>query len=382
VKKGLENIEEVFKQKFEGFEADVDPSVWNNIQNSITSGTGLESSVMPDSTITSIVGKSLVLKLVAGVLALSSIATGAYFLTDSSKVIDFEIASSNVVSDVIPKERESLSVERDLVEVAEAFEVIENQSKEEVLENVVSSEDYTEGVSLEIASSDVGQSVNSSQENEVAKEESEGSTTVAETIKEKNIKQVPEKTQHDIVADTKETLKGSILPSVIKGEAPLDVSFDVEGVGIVGYSWDFGDNSEVDNGESVFHTFENAGRYLVSLTISGQEKKSKIIHKYIDVEKSVTSTLGFLQNTFTPNGDGNNDVYVLKSAKNIKTFNAKVMNATTGKIIFVWNNIEEGWNGTDMSGRMMEDGSYALSIYAEGIDGEEHQKRQLITLIK
>ena len=37
VKKELKNIDEIFKQAFDEFEADVDPSIWNNIQNALDS---------------------------------------------------------------------------------------------------------------------------------------------------------------------------------------------------------------------------------------------------------------------------------------------------------------------------------------------------------
>ena len=37
MKKELKNIDEIFKQAFDEFEADVDPSIWNNIQNALDS---------------------------------------------------------------------------------------------------------------------------------------------------------------------------------------------------------------------------------------------------------------------------------------------------------------------------------------------------------
>ncbi|PCI95739.1 MAG: hypothetical protein COB15_11870 [Flavobacteriales bacterium] len=39
MKKELKNIDEIFKQAFDEFEADVDPSIWNNIQNALDSST-------------------------------------------------------------------------------------------------------------------------------------------------------------------------------------------------------------------------------------------------------------------------------------------------------------------------------------------------------
>ena len=87
MKNGLENIDEVFKQAFHGFESNVDPSVWSNVQNSIASGSGGASStpkVYP-SAATGFVGKSLALKFVAGVVLLGSVATTAYVVLTSEK---------------------------------------------------------------------------------------------------------------------------------------------------------------------------------------------------------------------------------------------------------------------------------------------------------
>ena len=131
MKKGLENIDEVFKQAFDGFEANVDPSVWNNIQSSIASGSGAGSSVKPSSATTSVVGKSFVLKLVAGVLAISSIATGVYFITDNPKTEDEKNINSYVISDDSQIENKILNVKG--LEVSESFEEIKNHPKEEAV---------------------------------------------------------------------------------------------------------------------------------------------------------------------------------------------------------------------------------------------------------
>ena len=81
MKDGLENIDEVFKQAFDGFEANVDPSVWSNIQSSISSGSGGNSTPQVDpSAATGVVGKSLALKIVAGVALVTTVATSVYFI--------------------------------------------------------------------------------------------------------------------------------------------------------------------------------------------------------------------------------------------------------------------------------------------------------------
>ena len=90
MKEGLENIDKIVKQAFDGFEANVDPSVWGNIQSSIASSAGSVPAA------TSVVGKSLAIKIVAGVLAVSSIATGAYFIVNDAENKENTIAEANI----------------------------------------------------------------------------------------------------------------------------------------------------------------------------------------------------------------------------------------------------------------------------------------------
>ena len=69
------------------------------------------------------------------------------------------------------------------------------------------------------------------------------------------------------------------------------------------------------------------------------------------------------------------------TGSNIKTFNAKVINASTGNVVFEWNSINEGWDGNDASGRKLDVGRYFLSIDAVGHDGEVLTKKLGINLL-
>jgi len=380
VKKGIENIDETFKQLFEGFEADVDPSVWNNIQASIAPAVG--GSAHPNPSSTSVVGKSLALKLVTGVLAISAITTGVYFITEHSKTIDDNIEEIDIVSDIIPKENNVLSFEETVPVVVDPIEIAGKNSKEEILKNTVSLKGEVVRKSYEVVNSEVGEMKPSDKDGVDAIEKSVKEKTTIETAKEIEIKPVVEINQPNIIATEADVLKGAILASVTKGDAPLDINFEIEGENIVSYSWDFGDNSVVDNQESVFHTFEEPGRYKVELIILDENSNSKTLIKYIEVEDPMKPTLGFVQNAFSPNGDGYNDVYKLTTARNIKTFNAKVRKSTTGKLVYEWNSIDEGWSGNDFSDRKLEPGSYSLSIQAVGINGKPVVKNLMITILE
>ena len=159
-------------------------------------------------------------------------------------------------------------------------------------------------------------------------------TKAEESAAKKSKKSIDKKVETKKPSKEQQVFRGTIRANVTKGLAPLDVMFDVEGENIVSYLWDFGDNTTTTNEEAPFHTFYEPGKYKVELTIIDKNANPKTLIKIIDVESSTKSSLGFIQNSFSPNGDGTNDVYKLEAAKNIKTFNARVMDGKTGKVIF------------------------------------------------
>ncbi|MGY8915023.1 MAG: PKD domain-containing protein, partial [Flavobacteriales bacterium] len=60
----------------------------------------------------------------------------------------------------------------------------------------------------------------------------------------------------------------------LEGDAPLEVTFDgsasTDDIGIVSYTWDFGDGS-TSNETNPMHTYEEAGQFNVVLTVSDGE---------------------------------------------------------------------------------------------------------------
>ncbi|MGQ0828855.1 MAG: gliding motility-associated C-terminal domain-containing protein [Bacteroidota bacterium] len=78
-------------------------------------------------------------------------------------------------------------------------------------------------------------------------------------------------------------------------------------------------------------------------------------------------------NVFTPNGDGGNDIFYFP-IKEGKCFDCKIYNRW-GVLIYQWNEINEGWDGTIMTnGKPASDGVYYYILeYCNFIDVKKHQ---------
>ena len=374
--KGLENINEVFKETFDDFEANVDPSVWNNIQSSIASGSGGSSMPKIDPTTTSVVGKSIALKIVAGIIAVGTIATGTYFAVDNSKAEEKEIIAENIVLESVSAENKTITPSLENVKQREFLN--ENNTKvigESVVNLTTSSENNELTTQIEETESPIVVANESPKESKgfvKSKEVIEAKESSKEVMEEPVKKTNPNTIQENV-------LSASIIASTTSGKAPLDVTFDVEGENITKYFWNFGDNSQKENGESVFHIYEIPGTYKVELTVIDKNANSITKIKFIKVEDNLTSSLGVIPNVFTPNGDGKHDVYKV-TGENIATFNAQIM-SQNGRVVYIWNSIDGFWDGTDMAGNKLPFGTYYIDIQATGSDGKSHTGRTSIHLL-
>ncbi len=95
---------------------------------------------------------------------------------------------------------------------------------------------------------------------------------------------------------------------VLSGDAPLTVSFDggkseaPEGR-IVEYNWNFGDDSPVEKGQTIQHTFTRAGRFTVTLEVKTDTNQSAQITEVVTVSTSKSAPTARMQARGT-GGDG------------------------------------------------------------------------------
>lgn len=125
--------------------------------------------------------------------------------------------------------------------------------------------------------------------------------------------------------------------------------------------------------------YYNTGSYSVGLivvSLQGGDTLTKT--KFITVTECAENYI-FIPNIFTPNEDGQNDVFYVISPY-IKTMNMQIYDRW-GKKVFELLSLVEGWNG-EIKGQKAEQGTYVYYIDVEFKDGEIRRKKGNFSLIR
>jgi gliding motility-associated-like protein len=189
----------------------------------------------------------------------------------------------------------------------------------------------------------------------------------------------------------------------MSGEGPLEVTFTNQSENGDEYEWFFfydldyltenlGGSTNPDDSimqyavnESPVFVYENSGTYMVKLVSKKINQNLKLVcvdTTYMEDYITVDTSFIAVPNVFTPNGDGTNDLFVVKfwSMQNVKI---SIFNRW-GQRIHFWQSgdvrgfestwIETVWDGRLMAGRMASPGVYYYSVDGVGRDGEKRHK--------
>ncbi|MCF0188376.1 MAG: gliding motility-associated C-terminal domain-containing protein [Bacteroidaceae bacterium] len=138
--------------------------------------------------------------------------------------------------------------------------------------------------------------------------------------------------------------------------------------------------------EDMEYTFTQSGTFVVTLRATFVQGNDTIRYGepgqgddntfMVNIQQSVLE----LPNTFTPNGDGYNDVLRVKEGyRSIISFRAVVFNRW-GMKLYEWNDLDGGWDGR-YHGSVVKDGAYYLVVEAKGADGEDYKIRKAINVL-
>ena len=133
------------------------------------------------------------------------------------------------------------------------------------------------------------------------------------------------------------------------------------------------------------YTFTEFGTFEVNLVVmfsKGADEVELQMDKPFVV--SINDSNLELPNAFSPNGDGQNDIFKVKNTtRSLVEFKACVYNRW-GRLLYTWTDWKNGgWDGTvgGNGGAKCPDGAYFLHVVAKGADGRKYNKRITINIL-
>jgi len=145
------------------------------------------------------------------------------------------------------------------------------------------------------------------------------------------------------------------------------------GAPIASWFWDF-DDGEGDNNQNTVHDYGIGGDYQVVLTVTDVFGCKDSVSKTISL-----SLLPVLPTGFTPNGDGENDVFIIRGGP-FETVDFRVYN-NWGELIFDTDDGNVGWDGT-YKGEPAPLGVYTWTFVVNIADGKVVKKSGDVTLMR
>ena len=147
-------------------------------------------------------------------------------------------------------------------------------------------------------------------------------------------------------------------------ELTSEINFYNNSSGANSYFWNF-DNSMTSHETNPTIDFSDIRVYDVLLQVVSADGCEGEIIKTINITPQFTL---YTPNAFTPNGDGNNDIF-LSEGNGVDSFEMIVFDRWGG-IVFESSDIEYGWNGLDASAKSVGIGTYMYHISLYDYNGK------------
>ncbi|MCA6365289.1 MAG: gliding motility-associated C-terminal domain-containing protein, partial [Bacteroidetes bacterium] len=159
------------------------------------------------------------------------------------------------------------------------------------------------------------------------------------------------------------------------------IFFSDSSSGAVAWNWSFGDllNSASTDQNPSF-AYPSAGCYEITLTVTSADGCTDIATDSVCI--GLEATL-FVPNAFTPNGDGDNEVFQpLGIGLDPNEYQLWIYDRW-GNMIFFTDNPQTGWDGRANGGtNIAQEDVYVWKLKCVDITGQKHNKLGTVTLIK
>lgn len=345
------NIEELMKEAFNGFEADVPPNVWTNIQSGINSPSA---PVQPTSA-----SKNIWLKALGAAAVTAGVIAGVIYLNSESK---------NTIA-------EKENIENTIITEKEHTNVTAPNTKDPGASSTIITESTKQSVSGNITKKETPEINEPEVINENKSSDNKPEINVKNNVPEVEAKESPSEKAKDLV-DNVQPPVAKIIASQSGSEAPITVTFSNDGNGTA-YEWDFGDGKSNSKLANPTRVFDKPGEYKVVLTV--KDANNNVSRDYITIKVKSSTMLYAIPTIFTPNGDYQNDKFEIKG-EGLKSIEGSIIDPKTGKTIYQWYMPNESWNGKLSDGSDAPEGDYYYIFRYIGADDKTIEKKGLVKL--
>ena len=372
-----ENIEKLFSEALSNYEAPVDPSAWQAVQSGINSGIGAGGADTG-------LWQSLVAKIPGGIAGLGAAVVGTSIIIGS---VFYFTGSPEKNPDINIEVVESVTLpEIQTTPETDEYKIPEKDEKQNFVSNPVQEQKASTAVqSKPKAEKATPQHSPANQSLTESRTENSLNTSPNHQSQQKTpqiinpvipIKKTDTMIQEEVPAPVMKVL-ARIQANPVGGIAPLSVSFNNEAEGKT-LKWDFGNGDFSSAAGFVKHTFNKAGKHAVILLASDAAGNTESDTVYIEILPS--SEISPVQNVFTPNEDGLNDVFIIQG-KDLAQLKVSVFNVN-GKLVHKWEGLFGFWDGELSNGEPAPAGPYYYVIQAVGTDSKKYKKNGTINLIR
>jgi gliding motility-associated-like protein len=154
----------------------------------------------------------------------------------------------------------------------------------------------------------------------------------------------------------------------------MDIQFTDQSTGdSIFWVWTFGDgdNAWVQN---PVHFYSDPGTYTVGLYIEDSTGCKDYFFTQVVVEDEL-----IIPNVFTPNGDGVNDILILKGVREADVF---IYDRWGNQIFYNSGNVQDHWNGKTVSGADCPVGVYYVRVAGFSFKGIRINEVVNVTLVR
>lgn len=165
------------------------------------------------------------------------------------------------------------------------------------------------------------------------------------------------------------------MPTKATENTPVTFTNLTQGQEPLHYLWNFGDG-DTTSVRNPQHQYLKTGTYNVCLTAANREGCTHTVCKQVT---AIVVPLFDVPTAFSPNNDGMNDVFYVKSF-GVTKFNLKIFNRW-GQLIFESSDPRIGWDGR-FKGAVQPMDAYAYVVSLEFTDGTKANKTGNVTLLR